>query len=287
MMGSRKILRRILPTTMVGDKIYGYWLFFKKHHRLPEKCPVRYSDHLFAIKTNGHTCNPFIQFLTDKEHVKFYVEAVLGKGYVAKTYDIIRNMDEFQQYQPYHFPCVLKPTHLQNRVIILQDDKQQLDLETIKDWFNSNFYRESREHNYRYLLPKVIVEEFISDDIKSVPKDYKFYCFYGEPQLILVDSNRFSNHTRNIYDTNWNKLPITLNKPHTENSDDRPDMLCEMLSSARKLASPFPFVRVDMYIGSTQLKVGEMTFVPNGSSAKVEPPEAQYILGSYFGKEIR
>ena len=281
-MGSRKILRRILPTTMVGDKIYGYWLFFRKHQRIPEKYPVRYSDHLFAIKTNGHTYNPFIQFLTDKEHVKFYVEVVLGKGYVAKTYDIIRNMDELQQYQPSHFPCVVKPTPLQNRVIILQGAKQYLDLETIKGWLNSNFYRESREHNYRYLLPKIIVEEFISGDTKSIPKDYKIYCFYGEPELIQVDSNRFSNHTRNFYDTNWNKLPFTFNVPGTENGDDKPYMLDEMLSSARKLASPFPFVRVDMYADLTQLKVGEMTFVPNASSAKIEPLRAEYILGSYF-----
>jgi hypothetical protein len=38
------------------------------------------------------------------------------------------------------------------------------------------------------------------DESGTELKDYKFFCFDGEPRLIQVDFDRFRNHKRNLYD---------------------------------------------------------------------------------------
>ena len=54
----------------------------------------------------------------------------------------------------------------------------------MQGWFDVNYYELSREQNYRYHLPTVIVEEFFSVDGDTVPKDYKMFCVDGVPKCI-------------------------------------------------------------------------------------------------------
>ena len=40
------------------------------------------------------------------------------------------------------------------------------------------------EWNYRWIKPKVIIEECLIDDNGDIPKDFKFFCFNN----IFIDS---------------------------------------------------------------------------------------------------
>ena len=59
-------------------------------------------------------------------------------------------------------------------------------------------------------------------------------------------------------------------------------LLGDMLNIARKLSAPYRFVRVDMYTTQSNIKVGELTFFPEGACGKLAPPEMEYFLGAYF-----
>ncbi len=279
---SEKRVRSILPKTLLGDRLFALYRFYTRLGRFPEKRAIRFNDHLFAIKASGAGYDPLIQFVTDKEHVKQYVAYMVGKNYSVETYRILRNRRQLLDYAPDRFPCVLKPTHSSGQTMFCTDSTASFDRSTLNKWFDINYYRVSREHNYRHLVPKIIVEEFFSSDGRTIPNDYKVFCFNGAPGFIQVDGDRFSGHTRNLYDISWVRIPVTYVYPNREKDDPRPSLLDEMLRVAQKLSVPFPFVRVDMYVTEAELRVGEMSFFSESASGRLEPPEAEFILGSYF-----
>ena len=277
--------RRLLPKTLWGDRIYGLNRFYKRLGRFPEKRPVRFNDHLFALKTSGMGYDPLVQFVTDKEYAKLYFSSVLGSEYTIDTYRILRSVEELENYVPDRFPCVVKATHSSGQAVICTDPSVPLDRDRLGKWFSIRYYLRSREQNYRHLVPKIIVEEFFSEEGKSVPDDYKIFCFRGVPKFIHVDSDRFTRHTRNLYDTAWNRIPATLLYPNRKEDHPKPAMLDDMLHAAEKLSAAFDFVRVDLYATRTDIRVGELTFIPGSASERLEPPEAEFTLGAYFSDD--
>ena len=279
---SEKWLWRLLPKTPWGDRVFGRYRFYSRLGRFPENPPVRFNDHLFALKASGVGYDPLIQYLTDKEYAKQYISSVVGSNFTTETYCILRNKEELKTYVPDRFPCILKPTHSSGQQMICADRSGSLDREKLGRWFSINYYSRSREQNYRHLIPKIIVEEFFSKDGRTVPDDYKVFCFRGVPKFIQVDSGRFSQHTRNLYDTSWIRLPVTFVYPNSMKDDPKPALLGKMLHVARELSAPFPFVRVDMYSTESELRVGELTFFPKSATGSLRPAEAEFTLGKHF-----
>lgn len=281
---SEKWLRRVLPRTLWGDRIFTLHRFNKRLGRLPENPPARFNDRLFALKTSGAGYDPLVQFVTDKEYAKLYVSSVLGADYVVETYRVLRGRDELKDYRPDRFPCIMKPTHSSGQALICID-AAAFDRDRVDTWFGIDYYKRSREQNYRYLTPKIIVEEFFSADGQTAPDDYKIFCIGGVPKFVQVDSDRFTGHTRNLYDTSWNRIFASYVHPQRAEDDPKPEMLDGMLDAARKLAAQFPFVRVDFFVTPTEIRVGELTFFPESAAGKIEPPEIEFTLGAYFGEE--
>ncbi|MCY4397032.1 MAG: ATP-grasp fold amidoligase family protein [Rhodospirillaceae bacterium] len=281
-MATRKLLRQFLPKNRWGDRIYGRHSFRKRLGRDPVYPPVKFNDHLFAWKTSGACYDPLIQFVTDKEYAKLYIAAIVGEEYVTETYRILQRKKELKELNLDRFPCILKPTHSSGQIMVCGDDSAPLDRTELEKWFEIDYYYSKREPNYRHLSPKIIVEEFFSEDGHTIPKDYKIFCVHGIPKFIQVDGDRFSGHSRNLYDLSWNRIPAVYVYPNRKRDDPRPELLDMMLDAARKLSAAFSFVRVDFYATKTEIRVGELTFFPESASGKLEPEEAENALGAYF-----
>ena len=235
------------------------------------------------MKVDGTLLEPLRQYVSDKEHVKSYISDVVGKRYICETLNILTNRSDVERFALNRLPCVLKPTHGSGLVMICTNDSSQPDRSLLLKWLKLDYYAKGREQNYKELEPKIIVEEFFSSDGITPPSDYKVFCFDGNPRFVQVDSNRFSNHTRNFYDIKWNLQPFCISKPNGSVSDERPAALAQMLDIASKLAAPFPFIRVDMYAIANQIKVGELTNCPEGGTGRVTPLAAERTLGRLFG----
>ena len=281
-MATRKLLRQFLPKNRWGDRIYGRHSFRKRLGRDPVYPPVKFNDHLFAWKTSGACYDPLIQFVTDKEYAKLYIAAIVGEEYVTETYRILQRKKELKELNLDRFPCILKPTHSSGQIMVCGDDSAPLDRTELEKWFEIDYYYSKREPNYRHLSPKIIVEEFFSEDGHTIPTDYKIFCVHGIPKFIQVDGDRFSGHSRNLYDLSWNRIPAVYVYPNRKRDDPRPELLDKMLDAARKLSAAFSFVRVDFYATKTEIRVGELTFFPESASGKLEPEEAENALGAYF-----
>ena len=283
----RLIPRRRLPRNAWGDREFCRRRFVSRQGRKPDpKGAGRLTDLFYRIKTDGSLLDPLYQFITDKELAKLYIESTVGPGYAPETYQVLRSADEIGAFVPDRVPCVLKPTHMSGPVLFHTDPDKAIDRDLLRKWFKKNHYRGTREGNYRHLRPKIIVEEFFSEDGVSVPKDYKLFCFHGVPKLIQVDSDRFGKHTRNFYDIGWNRLPMTFRYPGGP-EDEQPPLLDEMLRVAARLATRFSFVRVDLYASGARVRAGELTFCPEGVNAPIVPPAADIELAKLFDPGYR
>ena len=284
------VLRYVVPTTKWGDHILTLIAYIFKLRRIPRvRSPKLFNDHLLKLKLDGKLSDPLRQVITDKEYVKYYVAGAVGDQYTLRTFAILRTEVEIDRFVVKDIPCVLKPTHLSGSPILFHLDREDtLDRQELRRWLRLEYYRRSREANYRYLEHKIIVEEFFSEDGRTPPRDYKLFCFDGYPKFIQVDSNRFLNHTRNLYDTGWNRLPIMIEYPPGLDDDPRPQKLDTMIDIARKLSQPFSFLRVDLYANEAEVKVGELTNFHGNGNELIRPAEAESWLGELFeGKPLR
>ena len=263
---------------MWADRLYALLEFLKRHGRFPEKDPQRYSDHLFALRTSGALYDPLRQYVTDKELAKLYIAATVGAQYNVRTFRILRTKDDVETLVLDRFPCVLKPTHSTRRIHVCAHANDLPDLETLRQWLDLDFYEEAREQNYRYLRPKIIIEEFLSGDGRTPATEYKIFCFHGRPGYIQVESGK------NYYDPQWRPMPACTRHPPGEGRDAKPPMLDRMLDLAAQLSAPFDFIRVDLYATEDGLRVGELTNCPGGARQIVTPPEAEFLLGRFFDR---
>ena len=113
--------------------------------------------------------------------------------------------------------------------------------------------------------------------------DYKFYCFDGEVKYIQFLMNRKKGLKMGYYNRNWELQPFVNNHPQIDIEIEKPDNLYLMIELAEKLATSFPYVRVDFYrLNDGTIKFGEMTFTPASGTQDWNPAETNYMLGKMF-----
>lgn len=283
-----KLIRGYLPAGRPIDIAYSTLRYVAGQRRIPRYFrPALFNDHLYRLRNDGSLMSPLRQFITDKEYLKHYVASIVGWEYTLRTIAIMRTDQEVDGFVPRNFPCVIKPSHMSGEVLVLRTREDRLDLSQLKLWLKTNYYRVSREPNYRYLEPRVLVEEFFSDNRRDIPRDFKIHCFHGVPRLIQVDSDRFTRHTRNWYDETWRRLDIEWAYPQGGSDDAKPECLESMLKIAERLAASLSYVRVDMYTDGRVVKVGEMTSCPDGAKRRLMPRAAELWVGGMVNEPTR
>ena len=269
-----KRLMHFIPTCRFGDLVFSYLRFMIRHRRRPTSAPL-FNDVLYKMKTTNEIIDPLRVFVSDKEFVKLYVKAVVGDAYNVPTIAVIRDVDDVDDFD---FPvaCCIKPTQASGYVV-LRKNGESVDRERIKGWFCLDYYKISREANYKYLRPKIIVEPLVFES--SNIEDYKFFCYNGVPKMIQVSVDRYIDHKRLYFDSSWNVLDFSIACPKADTVLMKPENFEEMLSVAAQLSAGFGFVRVDMYSDGKRCLVGEMTNC-HGGADEVFIPEGGEVLAS-------
>jgi len=263
-------IRRLTPKSRSGDYLLALRHFIGTHKRLPSDRSLL-NDYLFHLKTGDEALDPLRQFISDKEHVKTYVRSKIGDAFNVPTLAVLKSREDVDRYD---FPgmCCIKPTHASGRAII-RTGGEPVDRERIKSWLDFNHYDDTREVNYRYLVPKIIVEPLIFENGNI--EDYKIFCFRGKPRLIQVDIDRYIDHTRLYFDDQWNEMDFSILYPKSGKNIARPECLAQMLDLAARLSEDFEFIRVDFYTDGRNLLVGELTNCPENASGTFIPASAE------------
>nr|WP_299033546.1 ATP-grasp fold amidoligase family protein [uncultured Tenacibaculum sp.] len=224
--------------------------------------------------------------LIDKYTVKEYVKDKIGEQYLIKTLGVYTKASQLDLAElPDKF--VLKAVHT-NRHTIIVEDKSTLNLSRAKRklarWLRSNqYYRTGQEWGYKDIEPKIIAEEFLTEEGRDSLTDYKFFCFKGEPKYLEVHMNRGGgeNYKREIYDLDFNRLPVNKGTKSNvfESTIQKPQNFEEMINITKILSEGFPFVRVDLYSIKGKTLFGELTFYPGDGRSEYYPDKYNTIFG--------
>lgn len=246
----------------IPDKSYlKLMYFFKMNRKLNLDSPQRFTEKLQWLKLYDH--NPKYPALVDKYEVKSYIAQLIGEGYLIPTLGVWNNTDEIDwEGLPDRF--VLKSTNGGGGTgVVICKNKSTLNIQqansTLEKSMKSNLYTRLREWPYKDIPPRIIAEEYMEDENGEL-RDYKFYCFNGEPKVMLIASDRFSAHNFNYYDMDFNQLPIhSAVGGKSEMEFKRPALFEEMIDLSRKLCRGFAHVRVDLYSVNNRIYFGELT----------------------------
>lgn len=255
------------------------------HQKLNLNNPTTYNEKLQWIKLYDR--NPIYKTFVDKIEVKKYVEDCIGKEYVIPTYKIWDKPDEISLTElPDQF--VIKCSHNSGGVVIVKD-KSKANLKEIihklQYYYRQNYYWVGREWPYKDVCPRIICEQYLktqSDDII----DYKVMCFEGKAHLIQIHLGRYTNHTQDFYDTDWNKLEVyQKGTPNSSIVLDRPDCLDEMIRISELLSKGYHHIRVDWYYVNGQLYFGELTLFDSSGHLFFVPSSYDKLLGDLINLE--
>lgn len=248
------------------------------------KDPKRYTEKLQWYKLNYK--NEKMPICVDKYRVREYIEEKGLSEHLVKLYAVYENADEIELSKlPDKF--IMKTTNGSGTNIICRD-KSSLNEQEIKKQVASYFKQSSasagREWPYKHVKPRVIVEELLEDSTTTDRSicDYKILCFGGKPEYVVYDVDRFTEHKRNIYDTEWNDLHVSSDCPCSDKVYEKPQTLDRMLKIAEILSADFPAVRVDLYSIEGKIYFGELTFFPWSGYVKYAPDEFDFVMGEKF-----
>lgn len=263
-----------------------WYLFFRFKNRVgywPHlNHPRTFNEKLQWLKLNDRHAE-YTQ-MVDKIDAKKYVASIIGDKYIIPTLGVWNSVDEIEWDKlPNQF--VIKVSSDSGGIVVCKD-KQTLDIEKAKEkltnGWGKNYYVHNKEYPYRDLTPRIIAEEYKEDESGYELRDYKIFCFNGEPKILFVASDRqkAGEDTKfDFFDLNWNHLPFTNGHPNSKEHIAKPKNFEEMLEIAKKLSVGIPQVRIDLYNCNGQIYFGEITFFHWSGMTAFDPVEWDFKLG--------
>ncbi len=268
-----KVLK-YLPT-----KLALYLMYFRGYHRLLNlKNPKYYGEKIQWLKLYGNLDQ--LSAYVDKYLVRKYVSAKIGNNHLVKLLGVYDNFDQIDfEKLPQRF--VIKSNNGTESLIICKN-KNVLNYQETKKltekWKKDDFYKVKKEFQYKNVKHKILIEEYLEDESGEL-KDYKIYCFNGEPMWISVFSGRFSDKRVDTYDEKGKLLKDFKNGSRKAKFSDNPPKELprfeDMKNIAKVLSEPFTCVRVDLYLVNGIILFGELTFTDGAGS------EGMYPLDKY------
>lgn len=288
-MAIRIVLGKILDSKLcarMSDELYlkiFYRLALKKSLNLEN--PKTYNEKLQWLKL--HDRKPEYTQMVDKCDAKKYVAERIGEEYIIPTYGVWNSFDEID-FDTLPDSFVLKCTHDCGGMVICKD-KSKLDItaakKKIKKALKRNYYSHGREWPYKNVKPRIIAEKYMEDSATAELRDYKFFCFGGEPKILFIVSQRQSENDEtkfDYFDMDFNHLSLTNGHPNASVLPSKPQNFELMRELAEKLSAGIPQLRVDFYEVDGKVYFGELTFFNRSGVVTFYPEEWNYTLGEWI-----
>lgn len=295
----RRLLKRNVILATLFDKVKRFYYIylvsdeqlikrkFKKRlgRDVELRNPIKFNDKLQWLKLNWY--DPIASRCADKYEVREIVSRVIGPEYLNRIYAVYESVDEIDiSILPDRF--AFKATHGSGFNIVCADksgmnwDKE---FQIMRRWLRNNYYISNREWIYKGIKPRIICERYLEQIDGDELRDYRFFCFNGDPKFISVDFSITDKKRtrRNLYDIEWNLLDAEISYPKELSIKvDRPGKLKELIELSKKLSAPFPHARVDFYYIADVIIFGEITFFHQSGMGKINPEEFEIKMGNWL-----
>lgn len=251
--------------------------------------PTTFDEKLWWLKY--HNRDPLLTRCTDKYLVRTYVKECGLEHILNPIYGVYNDPEEIEFNNLPEDRVFFKCNHASGMNAIF-DKNKKTDLikfkKKFKKYLKQNYYFRSREWNYKDIIPKIICEKMLPEDIKNI-YDYRFFCFDGVVKLVLVDTDvcasdgrHHTNSKRCIFDRNFKRVNLKMNKESVKHDIPKPDNFDEMVKYAEILSTPFVHCRVDLYNIKGKIYFSEITFFNNAGYNIMEPQEWEYTMGNWI-----
>ena len=249
--------------------------------------PVTFEDKQQWLKLNDH--NDRYTQLADKYAVREYIKKTIGEEY---SFPLIGHWDTFDDIDFSSLPesFVLKCNHDSGSVRVIKNKStlSNSDIREMKKHFDKrikrNFYLAGREFPYKNIKPCIIAEQYMIDEKQkfSSLNDYKFFCFDGEPKIVLIVTDRVTDCRYDFYDMDFRHLDLRYGKGREDKGIQKPAFFGEMKDIAARLSAGIPFVRMDLYEVNGHVYFGEYTFFDGGGFQWYQPEKWEYEMGTWI-----
>jgi len=268
----------------LSDKQYARFRYWLEFGRLPDlENPQRFTEKIQYIKL--YQRSGLRKLAADRYRARSYVADKIGEGHLIP---LLGNFDKITPEAWVKLPpaFVMKANHGSKMNHIITDKKAESfdDVQALtQKWQQTDYYKFGREWVYRDLPRTIIVESLLRDSDGKIPNDFKFFCFHGKVEIIQVDFDRFGKHRRNLFDREFNLLPVRLIHKNHEKPQEKPVQLQQAIAIAEKLSSAFDFIRVDLFLVDGKVFFGELTNNPANGFQKFTPDSYDH----YYGEKLK
>ncbi len=263
----------------LSDEAYIRFIYrLRMGKRLDLSAPITFNEKMQWLKLYDHKA--VYTKMADKLAVRDFIKERIGDGHTVPVLGVWSAFDEIDfDLLPHSF--VLKTTHDSGSYVICPD-KTKFDIRSARKILTRslrrNYYRTTREYQYKDIKPQIIAEEFLGEGLT----DYKFFVFNGKAAFMYIEKEASSKPEQAIFDMNFCKVPFTMDDDSCDESFTKPVFFDEMREYAEMLSFGVPFLRVDMYHVDGKTYVGELTFYHYGGFIPFNPPEWDEIIGGYL-----
>lgn len=228
--------------------------------------------------------NSLKPILADKYAVREWVKEKIGEEYLIPLLGVWDCFDDID-FDSLPGQFVIKTNHGTGTNYIVKN-KSEFNAKRAKrmidDWMATDYGYYSLELHYTRIKPKIIIEKYLETEYGEL-QDYKFLCFDGKPYYCWVDMGRYSTHTRNVYNLEWELQPWKQERYGLYGKPiPKPENFEKMVELAEKLSEGFSHVRVDLYNIDGKIYFGEMTFTNGSGLDRIIPEEYDRMLGDLW-----
>lgn len=243
--------------------------------------PRTLNDKVAHLLENYFWNSSITRVIGTKYFAKKYVADMVGEKHVVPLLGVWDNPEDIDWHRlPNKF--VLKSVRGNyGREVIIVTDKSKLNIPDTIDQLKKFCEVPGMIDIHK---KRIIAEELLENDGKPI-MDYKFFCSYGKPLVAYclemkdssntdIDSKTFSFYTL----PDWKALPVKAGK-HERNNLPKPKNFEKMLEICKKLSTPFPLIRIDLYESGSRVLVGEITEDASGGKNIMKPVIWDFKLG--------
>jgi hypothetical protein len=260
----------------------------KTGRKLNLKDPQRYTEKIQWYKL--YYKNPLMIQCVDKYDVRSFIEKQGYSDILVKCYGVF-DSPETINFEELPNQFVMKSTlgGGGNSVYICKDkQKENLNylIQLAREWITPIPKRGGGREwpYYSGKRPRIIIEEYLSDDSGYGLIDYKFTCFQGKACCIFVLYDRVLGKCAKMttYDREFRNLHVSEVAELEGDGVPIPKNYYKMLEITEKIAYNFPLVRVDLYNVNGKTYFGELTFYDESGYTQFIPDDFDFTLGEMF-----
>ena len=270
----------------VSKKAYiSYQYKYITHHKLDWKKLSRYTEKLQYLRLYVYPKWDLVSKCAGRVGVREYVKE---QGYAPLLINCVGVFDKFDDIDfdklPNQFAMKCSHGSAMNYICF---DKSKIDIPELKKkfdkWLKTNYGKKTVELHYAKIKPQIIIEELLLEDGK-LPTEYKIHVFNGVAKSLYVVTSRGVDIRYNNYYIDW--TPFDGSQFNGWRKTDyplkKPSNFDEMVKVAEDLASPFPFVRVDLYNVNGKMYFSEMTFTPAKGTLILDDDQCDFEMGEWL-----